>query len=137
MKTKNDSMGTLKLKLEITPENIEHLRALFVKPENKISSGVPTMLFNGKPVNSSVEDLPTIATLNTKYGYLRDGDTAIARSNDKHVYVGVVTRFTEKTIYVKNVIYAFVNESTNNIGIQCFSTHSFPVQELCGITKCQ
>ena len=137
MKTKNDSMGTLKLKLEITPKNIEHLMALFVKPENKISGGVPTMLFNGKPVNGSVEDLPTVTTLNTKYGYLRDGDTAIARSNDKHVYIGVVTRFTEKTIYVKNTIYAFVNESTNNIGIQCMDTYSFPVQELCGITKNQ
>lgn len=29
MKTKNDSMGTLKLKLEVTPENIEYLKSLF------------------------------------------------------------------------------------------------------------
>lgn len=139
MKTKNDSMGTLKLKLEVTPQNIDCLRALFVKPENKVSNFIPTgtMLFNRKPVDESVKDLPTVATLKTKYGYLIDGDLAIARSNNKHAYIGVVTNFTEKTIYMKNVVYAFVNESTNNIGIQCIDTYNFNIQELCGITKTQ
>lgn len=139
MKTKNDSMGTLKLKLDVTPENIEYLKSLFLKPENKTSNFIKagTMLFNGKPVEKSVDDLPTVATLRTKYGYLRDGDIALARSNDKHVYVGVVTNFTEKTIYIKNIVYVFVNESTNNIGIQCIDTYSFPIQDLCGITKNQ
>ena len=139
MKTKNDSMGILKLKLEVTPENIEYLRALFLKPENKISKPIQTgtMLFNGKPVGTSGEELPTVTTLKTKYGSLRDGDIALARSNDKHVYIGVVTRFTEKTIYIKNTIYVFVSESTNNIGIQGLDTYSFPIQDLCGITKNQ
>lgn len=139
MKTKNDSMGTLKLKLDVTPQNIEYLKSLFLKPENKTSNFIKTstMLFNGKPVDESVKDLPTVATLKTKYGYLRDGDIAISRSNDKHVYIGVVTNFTENTIYVKNVVYAFVNESTNNIGIQRLDTYSFLIQDLCGITKNQ
>lgn len=139
MKTKNDSMGTLKLKLEVTPENIEYLKSLFLKPENKTSNFIKagTMLFNWKPVEKSVDDLPTVATLRTKYGYLRDGDIALARSNDKHVYIGVVTNFTENTIYMKNAIYVFVNESTNNIGIQYLDTYSFLVQDLCGITKNQ
>lgn len=139
MKTKNDSMGTLKLKLEVTPENIECLKSLFLKPENKILKPIQTgtMLFNSKPVGTSVEELPTVTTLKTKYGSLRDGDIALARSNDKYVYIGVVTRFTENTIYMKNTIYVFVNESTNNIGIQCFDTYSFPIQDLCGITKSQ
>lgn len=139
MKTKNDSMGVLKLKLEVTPENIECLKSLLLKPENKISNfiGSGTMLFNGKPVEKSVDDLLTVATLRTKYGSLRDGDLAIAQSNGKNVYIGTVTRFTEKTIYIKNVIYVFVNESTNNIGIQCLDTYNFLVQDLCGITKNQ
>lgn len=139
MKTKNDSMGTLKLKLEVTPENIECLKSLFLKPESQVSNFISTgkMLFNGKSVNKSVKDLPTVATLKTKYGYLRDGDIAIAQSNDKHVYIGIVTNFTENTIYVKNVVYAFVNESTNNIGIQCIDTYNFNIRELCGITKTQ
>ena len=137
MKTKNDSMGTLKLKLEVTPENIEYLKSLFLKPENKTSNSIKTgtMLFNGKSVEKSVDDLPTVATLRTKYGLLRDGDIAISKSNDKHCYIGTVTHFTENTIYMKNVIYVFVNESTNNIGIQCFDTYSFLIQDLCGITK--
>ena len=105
------------------------------KITNFIESG--TMLFNGKSVEKSVDDLPTVATLKTKYGFLRDGDIALARSNDKHVYIGTVTNFTEKTIYIKNVIYVFVNESTNNIGIQCLDTYNFLVQDLCGITKNQ
>ena len=139
MKTKNNSMGTLKLKLEVTPQNIECLKSLLLKPENKVSNfiGSGTMLFNGKSVEKSVDDLPIIATLRTKYGSLRDGDIALARSNDKHVYIGTVTRFTEKTIYVKNAIYVFINEQTNNIGIQCLDTYEFPIQELCGITKNQ
>lgn len=139
MKTKNDSIGTLKLKLEVTPENIECLKSLFLKPENKISNfiGSGTMLFNGKPVYKSVDDLPTVATLRTKYGLLSNGDIALTRSNDKHVYIGAVTRFTEKTIYVKNAIYVFINESTNNIGIQCVENYEFPIQELCGVTKNQ
>lgn len=137
MKTKNDSMGTLKLKLEVTPENIECLKSLFLKPENKTSNFIPTILFNGKSVEKSVDDLPTIATLRTKYGLLSNGDIALARSNDKHVYIGAVTRFTEKTIYVKNAIYVFINESTNNIGIQCVENYEFPIQELCGVTKNQ
>ena len=139
MKTKNEPMGTLKLKLEVTPQNIEYLKSLFLKPESQVSNFIPTgkMLFNGKSVDESVKDLPTVATLKTKHGYLRDGDIAIARSNDKHVYIGIVTNFTENTIYVKNVVYAFVNESTNNIGIQCINTYNFNIQELCGITKYQ
>ena len=139
MKTKNDSMGTLKLKLDVTPQNIEYLKSLFLKPENKTSKFIKagTMLFNGKPVEKSVDDLPTVTTLRTKYGYLRDGDIALARSNDKHVYIGVVTNFTENTIYMKNAIYVFVNESTNNIGIQRLDTYSFLIQDLCGITKNQ
>lgn len=72
-----------------------------------------------------------------KDAYIRDGDIALARSNDKHVYIGVVTNFTENTIYMKNAIYVFVNESTNNIGIQCLDTYSFLIQDLCGITKNQ
>ena len=137
MKTKNDSMGTLKLKLEVTPENIECLKSLFLKPENKTSNFIKTgtMLFNGKPVEKSVDDLPTVATLRTKYGSLRNGDIALARSNDKHVYIGTVFNFTENTIYMKNVIYVFVNESTNNIGVLCLQNYEFPIQELCGITK--
>lgn len=109
MKTKNDSMGKLKLKLEVTPEIIGYLRALFLKPENKVSNSIKTgtMLFNGKPVEKSVDDLPTVATLRTKYGYLRDGDVALARSNDKHVYIGVVTNFTENTIYMKKCNLCF------------------------------
>lgn len=139
MKTKNDSMGTLKLKLEVTPENIEYLRALFLKPENKISNFIKTgtMLLSEKPVGTSVEELPTVTTLKTKYGSLRDGDIVLARSNNKHVYIGTVTNFIENTIYMKNAIYVFVNESTNNIGIQCLDTYSFPIQDLCGITKNQ
>lgn len=139
MKTKNDSMGVLKLKLDITPENIESLKSLFLKPENKTSNFIKTgtMLFNNKPVGTSVEELPTVTTLKTKYGSLRDGDIAISKSNDKHVYIGTVFNFTEKTIYIKNVIYVFVNESTNNIGIQCLDTYSFLIQDLCGITKNQ
>lgn len=139
MKTKNDSMGTLKLKLEVTPQNIEYLQSLLLKPENKTSNFIKTgtMLFNNKPVGTSVEELPTVTTLKTKYGSLRDGDIVLARSNDKHVYIGVVTRFTEKTIYIKNTIYVFVNETTNNIDIQCLDTYSFPMQDLCGITKNQ
>ena len=138
MKTKNDSMGTLKLKLEVTPENIECLKSLFLKPENKTSNFIKAgTMFNGKPVEKSVDDLPTVSMLRTKYGYLRDGDIALARSNDKHVYIGVVTNFTENTIYMKNAIYVFVNESTNNIGIQCLNTYSFLVRDLCGITKNQ
>lgn len=137
MKTKNDSMGTLKLKLEVTPQNIEYLKSLFLKPENKTSNFTPTVLFNGKSVEKSVDDLPTVATLRTKYGSLRDGDIALARSNDKHVYIGTVTRFTEKMIYVKNTIYVFINESTNDIGIQCVENYEFPIQELCGVTKNQ
>lgn len=137
MKTKNDSMGTLKLKLDVTPENIECLKPLFLKPENKTSNFIKTgtMLFNGKPVEYSTKDLPTVATLRTKYGSLRDGDIVLARSNDKHCYIGTVTNFTENTIYVKSVIYVFVNESTNNIGIQCLDTYNFLIQDLCGITK--
>lgn len=96
-----------------------------------------TMLFNNKPVEGSTKDLPTVTTLRTKYGSLRDGDIAISKSNDKHVYIGTVTNFTENTIYMKNAIYVFVNESTNNIGIQCLDTHNFPIQDLCGITKNQ
>lgn len=139
MKTKNDSMGTLKLKLDVTPQNIEYLKSLFLKPENKTSNFIKagTMLFNGKPVGKSIDDLPTVATLRTKYGLLRDGDIALARSNDKHVYIGTVFNFTEKTIYIKNITYVFVNESTNNIGIQCLDTYEFPIQDLCGITKNQ
>lgn len=139
MKTKNDSMGTLKLKLEVTPENIECLKSLFLKPENKTSNSIKTgtMLFNGKPVEKSVDDLPTVATLRTKYGFLRDGDIAIAKSDNKNCYIGVVTNFTENIIYIKNTICVFVNESTNNIGIQCIDTYSFPIQDLCGITKNQ
>lgn len=139
MKTKNDSMGTLKLKLDVTPENIEYLQSLFLKPENKTSNFIKTgtMLFNNKPVGTSVEELPTVTTLRTKYGSLRDGNIALARSNDKHVYIGTVFNFTEKTIYIKNAIYVFVNESTNNIGIQCLDTYEFPIQDLCGITKNQ
>lgn len=139
MKTKNDSMGTLKLKLEVTPENIEYLKSLFLKPENKTSNFIPTgtMLFNGKPVEKSVDDLPTVATLRTKYGSLRDGYIAIAKSDNKNCYIGVVTNFTENIIYIKNTICVFVNESTNNIGIQCIDTYSFPIQDLCGITKNQ
>lgn len=139
MKTKNDSMGTLKLKLEVTPENIEYLKSLFLKPENKTSNFIKagTMLFNGKPVEKSVDDLPTVATLRTKYGYLRDGYIAIAKSDNKNCYIGVVTNFTENTIYMKNAIYVFVNESTKNIGIQCLDTYSFLIQDLCGITKNQ
>lgn len=139
MKTKNDSMGTLKLKLEVTPENIEYLQSLLLKPENKTSNFIKagTMLFNNKPVGTSVEELPTVTTLKTKYGSLRDGDIALARSNDKHVYIGVVTRFTEKTIYIKNTIHVFVNETTNNIGIQCVENYEFLIQDLCGITKNQ
>lgn len=139
MKTKNDSIGTLKLKLEVTPENIESLKSLLLKPENKVSNfiGSGTMLFNGKSVEKSVDDLPTVATLTTKYGLLRDGDIALARSNDKHVYIGTVIRFIGKTICIKNVIYVFVNESTNNIGIQCLDTYEFPIYDLCGITKNQ
>lgn len=112
-------------------------KVIVLKPENKTSNFIKTgtMLFNNKPVEKSVEDLPTTATLKTKYGSLRDGDIALARSNDKHVYIGVVTNFTENTIYMKNAIYVFVNESTNNIGIQCLDTYSFPIQDLCGITK--
>lgn len=135
MKTKNDSMGTLKLKLEVTPQNIACLKSLFLKPENKTSGDIPTILFNGKTVGKSVDDLPTVATLKTKYGSLRDGDIAISRSNDKHVYIGTVTNFTESTIYMKNIIYVFINESTSNIGIQCLDTYSFNIKELCGITK--
>ena len=135
MKTKNDSMGILKLKLEVTPENIEYLQSLFLKPENKTSGDIPTILFNGKTVEKSVDDLPTVTTLRTKYGLLMDGDIAISRSNDKHVYIGTVTRFTESTIYMKNTIYVFINESTSNIGIQCLGTYSFNIKELCGITK--
>nr|DAV66583.1 MAG TPA: hypothetical protein [Caudoviricetes sp.] len=139
MKTKNDSMGVLKLKLEVTPENIECLKSLFLKPENKTSNFIEsgTMLFNGKPVEKLVDDLPTVTTLRTKYGSLTNGDLVIAQSNDKNVYIGTVARFTEKTIYIKNVIYVFVNESTNNIGIQCLDTYNFLVQDLCGITKNQ
>ena len=139
MKTKNDSMGTLKLKLDVTPQNIEYLKSLFLKPENKTSNFIKTgtMLFNNKPVGTSAEELPTVTTLKTKYGSLRDGNIALARSNDKHVYIGTVTRFTEKTIYIKNTIYVFINESTNNIDIQCLDTYSFPIQDLCGITKYQ
>lgn len=139
MKTKNDSMGVLKLKLEVTPQNIECLKSLLLKPENKISNFIEsgTMLFNGKPVEDSIRDLPTVATLRTKYGSLRNGDLVISQSNDKNVYIGTVTRFTEKTIYIKNTIYVFVNESTNNIGIQCLDTYEFLIQELCGITKNQ
>lgn len=139
MKTKNDSMGTLKLKLDVTPENIKCLKSLFLKPENKTSNFIKasTMLLNGKPVEKSVDDLPTVAMLRTKYGYLRDGDIALARSNDKHVYIGTVFDFTEKTIYIKNIVYVFVNESTNNIGIQCLDTYEFLIQDLCGITKNQ
>lgn len=139
MKTKNDSMGVLKLKLEVTPQNIECLKSLLLKPENKISNFIEsgTMLFNGKPVEDSIRDLPTVATLRTKYGSLRNGDLVISQSNDKNVYIGTVTRFTEKTIYIKNVIYVFVNESTNNICIQCLDTYNFLVQDLCGITKNQ
>lgn len=139
MKTKNDSIGTLKLKLEVTPENIECLKSLFLKPENKISNfiGSGTMLFNGKPVEDSIRDLPTVATLRTKYGSLKNGDLVIAQSNDKNVYIGTVTNFTENTIYMKNAIYVFVNESTNNIGIQYLDTYSFLVRDLCGITKNQ
>lgn len=139
MKTKNESMGTLKLKLEVTPENIEYLKSLFLKPENKTSNFIKagTMLFNGKPVEKSVDDLPTVATLKTKYGYLRDGDIAIAKSDNKNCYIGVVTNFTENIIYIKNTICVFVNESTNDIGIQCIDTYSFPIQDLCGITKNQ
>lgn len=137
MKTKNDSMGTLKLKMDVTPQNIECLKSLFLKPENRDSNFIPAILFNGKSVEKSLDDLPTVATLRTKYGLLRDGDIALARSNDKHVYIGVVTNFTENTIYMKNAIYVFVNESTNNIGIQCLDTYSFLIQDLCGITKNQ
>lgn len=139
MKTKNDSMGILKLKLDVTPQNIEYLKSLFLKPENKTSNFIKagTMLFNGKPVEKSVDDLPTVAMLRTKYGYLRDRDIALARSNDKHVYIGVVSNFTENTIYMKNAIYVFVNESTNNIDIQYLDTYSFLIQDLCGITKNQ
>lgn len=139
MKTKNDSMGTLKLKLDVTPQDIEYLKSLFLKPENKTSNFIKagTMLFNGKPVEKSVDDLPPAATLRTKYGSLRDGDIAISKSNDKHCYIGTVTNFTENTIYMKNGIYVFVNESTNNIGIQCLDTYSFLIQDLCGITKTQ
>lgn len=139
MKTKNDSMGTLKLKLEVTPENIECLKSLFLKPKNKTSNFIKagTMLFNGKPLEKSIDDSPTVAMLRTKYGYLRDRDIALARSNDKHVYIGVVANFTENTIYMKNAIYVFVNESTNNIGIQHLDPYSLLVRDLCGITKNQ
>lgn len=74
MKTKNDSMGTLKLKLEVTPENIEYLKSLFLKPENKTSNFIKagTMLFNGKPVEKSVDYLdqrPSVGTVFIKVNY--------------------------------------------------------------------
>lgn len=137
-KTKNESMGVLKLKLDITPENIESLKALFLKPENKISNIVSadTMLFNGKSVGEPVENLPTVATLRTKYGYLQDGDIVISQS-DKHAYIGIVTRFTESTVFLKNVIYVYVNESTGSIGINCHATYSVLKEEITGLTKNQ
>ena len=137
MKTKNDSMGILKLKLDITPENIQHLQALFVKPENKTSDISTKGALLSSVYKPTVEDLPTVATLKTKFGLLREGDTVVAQSNNKSVYVGTVVRFTDKTIYLKNVVYVFVNEQTNNLGINCCAPYSFSIKELSGVTKNQ
>lgn len=138
-KTKNESMGVLKLKLDITPENIESLKALFLKPENKTSDVISagTMLFNGKPIEKSVEDLPTVATLRTQFGFLQEGDIAVSKSNNHSVYIGIVTKFTDKTIYMKNVTNVFTSEAMSGIGIQCGLTYSFLVEELAGFTKNQ
>lgn len=138
MKTKSDSMGTLKLKLDVTPENIEYLKLLFLKPENKTSDVIPsgTMLFNNEPVEKSIKDLPTVATLKTKFGILQQGDIVISQSS-KHAYIGVVTRFTESTVSLKNVIYVYVDESTGSIGINCHATYSVLVQDITGLTKNQ
>lgn len=139
MKTKNDSMGTLKLKLEVTPENIEYLKSLFSEPKNKISDVISsaTMLFNGKPVEKSVEDLPKIATLRTKFGILQQGDIVCTQSNNKHVYVGIVNGFTDKTVYLKNVTYISINESDRSICVNSHPIYSALVQEIISITKNQ
>ena len=139
MKTKNDSMGILKLKLDMTPENIEYLKSLFSEPKNKISDVISsaTMLFNGKSVEKSVEDLPKIATLRTKFGYLQEGDIVCTQSNNKHVYVGIVNRFTDKTVYLKNVIYISINESDRSICVNSHPIYSALVQEIISITKNQ
>ena len=139
MKTKNNSMGTLKLKLEVTPQNIECLKSLFLKPENKTSNFIPsgTMLFDNKPNGKPVEDLPTVTTLTTKFGVLQEGDIVVSKSNDNSVYVGIVTRFTDKTIYTKNTTNIFTVKETGNMGIQCNMTHAFLIEELKGVTKNQ
>lgn len=139
MKTKNDSMGTLKLKLDVTPENIEYLKSLLLKPENKISNVISsdTMLFNSKPVEKSTEDLPTVATLRTQFGFLQEGDIVCTQSNNKHVYVGIVNRFTDKTVYLKNVTYVSINESDKSICVNSHPIYSALVQEIISITKNQ
>lgn len=139
MKTKNDSMGVLKLKLDVTPENIECIKSLFLKPENKTSDVIPsgTMLFNGKPVEKSVEDLPTVATLRTKFGFLQEGDIVCTQSNNKHVYVGIVNRFTDKTVYLKNVTCVSINESDRSICVNSHPVYAALVQEIISITKNQ
>lgn len=140
MKTKNDSMGILKLKLDVTPENIECLKSLFLKPENKtsniISSG--TMLFNGKPVEESAEDLPKIATLRTNCGLLREGDTIVAKITNDIAYFGVVTRFTEEQVFLKNA-YRFQVLKTHNSNwtYQELGIISIPPKDIVSITKNQ
>ncbi len=141
MKTKNDSMGVLKLKLDVTPENIECLKSLFLKPENKISNVIKsgTMLFNGKPVEDSIRDLPTVATLRTKFGELRDGDIVIAKSGDKSAYIGTVARFTTGTIYTKNTYNFYISsvDDSPTLSIQHVGAYCFNLEELAGITKNQ
>lgn len=137
MKTKNDSMGVLKLKLDVTPENIEYLKSLFLKPENKISDVIKpeTMLFNGKAAEKPL----MIETLRTNVGLLMAGDTVVVNVTNNIAYVGVVTRFTENQVFLKNA-YKFAvvpPDNGNNWTYSPLGNISVPPKEIVSITKNQ
>lgn len=140
-KTKNESMGVLKLKLEVTPENIESLKSLFLKPENKISNIVSadTMLFNGKSVGKSVEDVPMVATLRTNCGLLQEGDVIAIKVTTNVAYFGIVTRFTENQVFLKNAYKFHVAPADNgcNWTYSPIGNVSVPPKDIVSITKNQ
>ena len=136
MKTKNDSMGVLKLKLDITPENIEYLQSLLLKPENKISNFIQP---NSKTVEKSIKEPPMIETLRTDVGLLMVGDTIVVSVTENVAYIGVVTRFTENQVFLKNAYRFHVAhaDNGNNWTYSPMGNVSIPPRDIVSITKNQ
>lgn len=137
MKTKNDSIGVLKLKLDVTPENIEYLQSLLLKPENKISNFIQSD--NSKTVEKSIKGLPMIETLRTDAGLLMTGDTIVVSVTENVAYIGVVTRFTENQVFLKNAYRFHVAhaDNGNNWTYSPMGNVSISPRDIVSITKNQ